>query len=305
MSALLFLLGGCASKNYDYILKDNTILSYKKIDSYIYPQDKFYCGPSSLATVLKKEGIWFDYSKLVSTTFTPALKGTLQPQMKASLRSYGLIPYETCKDLSCLLKEISINNSQIIVLLNLGLKLHPVWHYSVLLGYDKKEKKVFLSAPDGSETWMSFEEFERFYNAGGSWSVVALKKDKIPVSSGENEILMAILDMYEIGQKEIARGAAVTYISKYPSSYKAMVLLSNIYLDMQEYKSAIFVYKEILKIKPDEASILNNLAIALSGDGKHEEAKKYALKAISLGGKFANRYKSTLDKIESAIKEDR
>lgn len=298
------LFAGCAPKNYDYISSDSSISTSKRIELHIYPQDSYYCGPSSLATVFKKEQIVFNYDDLSQHTFTPGLKGTLQPQMKAAARKYGLIPYETGKSLKDILLELS-NDTSVIVLFNLGLKTVPVWHYSVVTGYDKAEKKVFLSAPNGSETWMSFEEFETFFERGGSWAISLIKPPKLPKTSSENNIIAAILDMYEINQKEVAKQAAVSHLSNNPASYQTMVLLANIYLKEDDYRSAAFMYNEILKIKPKEPSILNNLAAALLKQKKYDEAKKYAIEAVKIGGKFAQNYQNTLDEIEKAIKEQK
>lgn len=222
--------------------------------------------------------------------------------MKAAARQYGLIPYETGKMLKDILKEVS-NDTSVIVLFNLGLKLVPVWHYSVVTGYDKVEQKVFLSAPNGSETWMSFEEFETFFERGGSWAISLIKPPKIPLTSSEDSVLNAILDMYEVGQKDIAKQAVVAYLSKNKNSYGAMIVLGNIYLKDEDYKSASFMYNEILKLKPNEPSILNNFAIALLGQNKYAQAKKYVEEAVKIGGKFAQSYKNTLEKIEKAIRK--
>ncbi len=276
----------------------------KRAKPHIYPQDSYHCGPSSLATVFEKERIAFDYSDLLKHTFTPGLKGTLQPQMKATARKYGLIPYETGKSLKDILLELS-NDTSVIVLFNLGLKTLPVWHYSVVTGYDKIEKKVFLSAPNGLETWMSFEEFETFFERGGKWGISLIKPPKLPQTSTESDIIAAILDMYEIDQKEIAKQAAVAHLSNNPSSYAAMVLVANIYLKEDDYRSAAFMYNEILKIMPDEPSVLNNLATSLLKQKKYDEAKKYALKAVKIGGKFVQNYQNTLSEIEKAIKEQK
>jgi len=108
----------------------------------------------------------FIYDEVAEQTLTPKLKGSLQLHMKATARQYGLIPYEINKNLKSVLRELS-NDTPVIVLFNLGLKVVPVWHYSVATGFNKNEKKIFLSAPKGDETWMTFEEFETFFERGG------------------------------------------------------------------------------------------------------------------------------------------
>lgn len=253
---------------------------------------------------MEYEKISFYYDDLVKKTFTPKLKGTLKPELKAALRSYGLIPYELNGDLSSIVSELS-NNTPIIVLFNLGLESIPTWHYAVLTGYDTKSQKIFMSAPNGSETWMSFEEFERFFEKGGKWAIAPLKPPKTPNNSGEKQVLVAIDDMYEIGKQDEAKAAAIGWLSKHPKSLLAITALGNIYLANKDYRNAASTYKEALLINEKDPIILNNLALALLYQNKATEAKKYAKKAVDIGGIFLQKYKNTLLEIEQAIKENK
>jgi tetratricopeptide (TPR) repeat protein len=301
---LALLFAGCAPKNYDYLTTDKSIAQSKRLPLKLYPQETYYCGPSALAVLLSNSNIQFNYDEMANNTFTPKLKGTLQPQMKATLRKYGLIPYEIDKNIKSVLSELS-NDTPVLILFNLGLNMIPVWHYSVATGFDMKERKIFLSAPKGDETWMGFEEFETFFERGGKWAIVGLKPPLIPSSASEREIIGAILDMYDIGAKDVARHASMGYVSKNPTSYLGVVTLANMYFLDEEFKSASFTYKEALDIKPKDPIILNNLAISLSKQNKLEEAKKYALEAVSIGGVFIEKYKNTLMEIENTLKEQK
>jgi tetratricopeptide (TPR) repeat protein len=224
--------------------------------------------------------------------------------MKATARRYGLVPYEINKNLKSVLRELS-NDTPVIVLFNLGLKLVPAWHYSVVTGFDKTDKKIFLSAPKGDETWMTFEEFETFFERGGSWAIVALKPPSLPVSADEKEVIGAILDMYDTGAKDIARHASVSYISKNPSSYLGIATLANIYFLDGDFKSASFMYEQALALKPKDPIMLNNFAESLLKQNRLLEAKKYALEAVSIGGTFLQNYKNTLQEIETMLKDEK
>lgn len=296
------LFAGCVPKNYDYLQKYD-LPQTNRIVLNIYPQEEYYCAPSSIATILEYEKITFNYNDLVKKTFTPKLKGTLQPELKATFRSHGLIPYELDGELKSILTELS--NTPVIVLFNLGLDGLPKWHYSVLTGYDMGSKKIFMSAPNGSETWMSFEEFERFFEKGGKWAIAPIKPPKLPNSSGEKEVLSAIADMYEVGKKEEAKSAATAWLSKNPNSILAITALGNMYFEDGDYRNATSIYKEALLINEKDPIILNNIAIALLRQNRAKEAKKYAKKAVAIGGIFLQKYQNTLFEIEQAIKENK
>ncbi len=302
MCALLLLFAGCAQKNYDFISKNPNIKESKKIPLTLFKQSDYHCGPSAIATILSNQNVEYSYDDIVHKTFTPQLKGTLQSEMKAVLRSYGVIPYEIKGGIGALLTEVS-NDAPAIVLLNLGLKTLPVWHYAVITGFDKKEQKIYLSSPEGKETWMYFDEFESFFDRSGGWAIAALKPPLLPVSADENSILNAILDMYDVGEKESAKQAAVAYLSKKPSSYFGIITLANIYFSENDFKSAAFMYKEALKSNQKDAAMLNNLALCLLRQNRPKEALVYAKEAVQIGGKFLKKYQNTLLEIEEALKE--
>jgi len=239
---------------------------------------------------------------MAELSFTPKLKGTLQPQMKATARHYGLIPYEIKKSLKSVLNEIS-NDTPVLVLFNLGLQLYPVWHYSVVTGFDKMGQKIFISAPKGDETWMTFDEFDTFFERGGSWAVVMLKPPSLPVSADETEVIKAILDMYDIGAKELAKQAAISYKSNNPLSFLGVVTLANICFLEADFENASFLYKQALELKPQDPVVLNNLAGSLLGQNKPLEARKYAVEALNIGGVFAEQYKNTLDEIDIKLQK--
>lgn len=298
----LLLFTGCASKNYDYLSADKSIVESKKLQLTIYPQEAYFCGPASLATLLTQQKIEFVYSDVVGKTFTPELMGSLQVEMKATARRYGLIPYELNPNLASVLSEVS-NNTPVLVLFNLGLPSLPVWHYSVVTGFDKGEKKVFLSAPKGDQTWMSFDDFEMFSQRAGNWAIVALKPPLLPVASSEKEMVRAIVDMYEVGYKDQAKFTAINYVEQHPLSFLGTVMLANIYLDMREYLGSTAMFKRALELKPNDPVVLNNLAQSLLRENKLQEAKKYALLAVDIGGVFLVEYQKTLEEIKRKLQE--
>lgn len=307
MKSLLFcvallLFAGCSSKNYDYLSIDKSIVESKRLSLTIYPQEAYFCGPASLATLLTYQGVEFAYGDVVGTTFTPELLGSLQMEMKATARRYGLIPYTLNEGLAPVLSEIS-NNTPVLVLFNLGLTPLPAWHYAVVTGFDKAEKKVFLSAPKGDQTWMSFDDFEMFSKRGGSWAIVALKPPQLPIASNEAQMIRSITDMYDVGYKEQAKLAAINYVSTYPASSLGSVILANMYMEMQDYQSATAEYKRSIILKPHDPVLLNNLAQSLLRENKLQEAKQYALEAIDIGGVFLVEYQKTLEEIKRKLQE--
>ena len=268
----------------------------------MYPQEDYFCGPSSMATLLSDQHVEFVYNDVIGSTFTPELKGTLQIEMKATARRYGLIPYEINPNLASVLSEVSMNRP-VLVLFNLGLTSLPVWHYSVVTGFNKDSKEIFLTAPKNSQTWMHFDEFEKFFERGGSWAIVALKPPLLPVASSEKAMIVAIADMAEVGHKDQAKQTAVNYVKQHPLSFLGSMMLANINYEMQDYLGATAEYKHALTLQPNNPVVLNNLAQSLLKENKLNEAQSYALAAVSAGGVFLVEHKITLEAINKKLQE--
>ena len=293
---------GCASKNYDYLSSDKSIVDSKKLSLTLYPQEDYFCGPSSMATLLAHQQIEFVYADVIGSTFTPQLKGSLQVEMKATARHYGLIPYEINPNIAAVLGEVS-NNRPVLVLFNLGLESLPVWHYSVVTGFNKASKEIFLSGTKNNQTWMTFDEFERFFNRGGSWAIVALKPPLLPVASSEKEIIIAIADMAQVGYKDQAKQTATNYVKQHPLSFLGSIMLANINYNMQDYLNATAEYKRALVLKPNDPVVMNNLAQSLLKENKLNEAKLYALEAVKAGGVFLVEHQATLEAINRKLQQ--
>ena len=298
----LLFFTGCVSKNYDYLSSDKSILESKRLSLAVYPQEEYFCGPSSMATLLTNQQIEFVYGDVVRSTFTPELKGSLQVEMKATARHYGLIPYEINPNIAAVLSEVS-NNRPVLVLFNLGLDSIPVWHYSVVTGFNKASKEIFLTGSKNNQTWMTFDEFERFFERGGSWAIVALKPPLLPIASSEEEMIKAISDMAEVGYKEQARQVAMSYVKQHPLSYLGSMMLANVHYEMKDYLNATAEYKRTLVLKPNDPVVLNNLAQSLLKENKLNEAKISALAAVNAGGIFLVQHQATLEEINRKLRE--
>src|SRR5258706_3383102 len=147
---LASLLAGCslvAPQTYELkeTLKEKSIDIPQRIelaDVPFFPQVDYYCGPSSLAMVLSAAGEAVTPDALVDQVFLPGRKGSLQVEMLAAARRHGMVAYEVEPRVTDLLRELAAGTPA-IVLENYGpFSWFPVWHYSVVVGYDLPELEV-------------------------------------------------------------------------------------------------------------------------------------------------------------------
>ena len=128
-----------------------------------FPQIDYYCGPSSLAMVLQAAGVDVKPEALVDQVFLPGRKGSLQVEMLAAARRDGLIAYEIEPRVTDLLRELAAGTPA-IVLENYGpFSWFPVWHYSVVVGYDLPELQVIRRSGTRARITTPLTIFEKIW----------------------------------------------------------------------------------------------------------------------------------------------
>src|ERR1700750_3150622 len=80
-----------------------------------YPQDDYYCGPSSLAMAVSAAGVPVTPEELVDQVYLPGRKGSLQVEMLAAARRRGLIAYELAPKVADLLAELAAGTPAIVL----------------------------------------------------------------------------------------------------------------------------------------------------------------------------------------------
>lgn len=150
-----FLLYGCAPGT--GIIKENTRQRSAefapKPDFYInnvpfFPQERYYCGPASLASVINFYGISVSEEEIAKQVYNPKLNGALSMDMLNYARAKGLDAAYYKGSMEDIKKEISLGRP-LIIFLDLGYSFYPVRHYIVAVGYD--DKTDYLIAHSGAE----------------------------------------------------------------------------------------------------------------------------------------------------------
>lgn len=289
------LSAGCAAKtslNWDRAAKENFGAA---LTVPFFPQTKYNCGPASLAMVLNDSGVKVTPDKLTPAVYTPSKKGSLQPDMLSGARRYGRIPYiiKTSDELFDMLKH----KKPVLVFMNLGLSIHPVWHYAVVTGYFPSENLIIMHSGIRENEPVKAATFEKMWARSGYWGFVLLKAGEIP----ENADPLRLLDSVSAYEAQGHKDAILTYdaaVSKWPDSQEAMFAYANALYGEGDYAGAIFWLLRITTLNPENADAWNNLANVLNETGNKEDAVKAAEKAVSIGGRNLEQYQETLKSIK-------
>ncbi|CAM4146400.1 PA2778 family cysteine peptidase [Shewanella livingstonensis] len=249
-----------------------------------YPQEDYFCGPTTLAEVFNFYGISKTPQQIAPALFIPDLQGSLQIEMVAAARQQGLLAYAEPGNLTQLLSLVS-EDIPVIILQNLSTSWYPMWHYAVVTGYDLDHQQVVLHSGTDKNRIAELKVFERTWLRGQYWLLAAVPVDKVSSHFDRFIYTSAAQDLLSIGQSTPGVNALKNATRQWPDYWLSYFLLGNYYLAIDNAKAA-FWYQQGLsytaKQAEQQAAYLNNYAYSLSVAGCKLRAIETIDKALKL-----------------------
>jgi len=264
-----------------------------------FPQEDYQCGPAALATALVHRGARVTPEDLVSQVWLPERKGSLQVEMLAAARRYGMVSFPLAQRFPDLLRELAAGNP-VIVLQNLGIWPFQRWHYAVAIGYDLEGGDLVLRSGEKRRQVLPLAVHELAWKRGGYWAMVVTPPGRIPATAAEETWLAAVAALERVDARG-ARTAYATLLERWPASVPAAIGLGNAHYKLGDLKLAESTLRAALARDPESVVVLNNLAQTLSDQGRHEEALPTIERAVAAGGPFAAAARETRELILSRI----
>lgn len=288
---LIFVLSGCSAIiPQTEALRDNfpsKLPKHIELDKVpFFPQEDYQCGPAALATILVNAGIKVTPDELVGQVYLPARQGSLQIEMLAAARRYGMVSYQLAPQFKDLLREVAAGNP-VIVLQDYGVWPIPVWHYAVIVGYDYQNGELLLRSGKKPRLKIPFAILEYTWKESEYWAMVVVPPDRIPETANEFDYLIAVAALENLGNTRAAKQAYTTFLGRWPDNLTGTIGLANVLYATGELHEAELALRGALKKNPESVALLNNLAQTLSDQGKNDEALKLIEQASALGGKLA------------------
>jgi hypothetical protein len=271
-----------------------------------FPQEEYQCGPAALATVLAHSGVPVTPEPLVSQVFLPARQGSLQLEMLAAPRRYGRVSMKIAPRYSDLLREVAAGNP-VVVLQDVGpmSPMFPQWHYAVVNGFDYPSGTLYLRSGTRARQEMPFTAFEREWMKSGYWAMVVAPPDRIPVTATEDTWLAAVLAMARSGGTDAVTKAYGAALKRWRDNLPAAIGLANEHHARGAFAEAVAVLRSAQRRHPQSVIVINNLAQALSDQGRHAEALAQIEKAEDRQGPFAAEVRSTRQLILQRIAQQK
>lgn len=251
-----------------------------------FPQDDYQCGPAALATTLVHFGVKITPEDLVKQVYLPARQGSLQVEMLAAPRRYGMVSYRLAPRFEDLLREVAAG-TPVIVLQDYGVWPVSIWHYAVVAGYDYPKGELVLRSGERQRLSMPFAVLEYTWKESDYWAMVVVPPDRVPATATESDTLAAIAAMERLGNPRAAIMAYATFLRRWPDNLAAAIGLANGHYALGEFRETEMILRRQIERRPDSVVVLNNLAQTLSDQGRNEEAMATIERAAALEGPFA------------------
>lgn len=250
-----------------------------------YAQRDYECGPAALAMSLESAGAKASLEDLIRQVYIPGRQGSLQVEMLAAPRRYGLVSYALAPRFEDVLREVAAG-TPVIVLQNYGVWPVDVWHYAVVAGYDGVEGEVILRSGEKERLTMPFAVFEYLWKSGDHWSMVAVPPRRVPITASEARYLEALVATERVAKTEAAAPGYAAAVERWPDSVTARIGLANVYHGRGKLALAVMHLREAQRRDPDSVAVLNNLAQTLSDQGHQQEALALIDRALTFDSPF-------------------
>ncbi len=242
-------------------------------------QAEDHCGPTSLASLLSWAGRPETPEALAGLVYLPGRGGTLPIDLSREIRARGLLAYRVRPDLRALLREVAAG-APALVLENRGLRWAPVWHYSVLTGYDLGESAAVLHAGEAVAEAASLATFARTWARGGAFALLALPAGRLPAGDDPDGILSALSDLEETGQAAVATLGYEAFLARWPEDWRGAFGWGNALYASGDRAGAEEALRRAHGTAPERPEPLNNLAWLAAEDGRTDEARALASLAV-------------------------
>ena len=247
-------------------------------DTPFFPQRDYQCGPAALATVLVASGVDVTADALVGRVYLPGRKGSLQPELLATSRSFDRLPYVLERALPALLSEVAAGHP-VLVLQNYGLESVPWWHYAVVIGFDATQDRIVLRSGTEERLEMSARRFMGTWERADRWAIAVLQPDDLPASVQRERYLEAASGLEATRRFDAAARAYGAALQRWPEDTTALLGIGNVKYAGGDLPGAEIAYREVLRIDAAHAVARNNLAQTLLDRGEPHAALEEITKA--------------------------
>ena len=256
----LLLVTACATL--DTTIPESWAPRVELTETPFHAQLEHHCGPAALATVLEAAGASPSYEALVDRIYVPGLEGSLQVELLATTRHYHRIPFRVPGELEAVLAEV-VAGRPVLILQNLGLPSRPIWHYAVVIGYDRDRGEILMRSGEERVQVTRLRPWMRQWDWASRWAMVVLRPGELPVHREFPPIVRALADFDDHGSGHLRLQAWLAVADYWPLEALAWMGVGNAHYSLGALAEAARNFETALQLQPDHWPARLNLAVVL------------------------------------------
>ncbi len=297
--ALLFLVGlllsGCATTPPLSEGTRSAIPARQLVDEVPFQGQRDYqCGPATLAMVLEHGGRTASVDELIPQVFLPGREGSVQPEMLATVRRHGLIPFVIPGRVDAVLQEVAADRP-VVVLQNLSLPWWPMWHYALVIGYDLDDEGLVLHSGETPRMAVSIGRFDATWARSNRWAFVALPPGELPASGVNRETAEAISAFESVQGAQTSLPAWQALAGREPKLALVQFGLGNALAATGKAREAARAFRRAVEVDPEFAAAWLNLGLMLRSLERMGEANDALNRAAEIPGPLQERAQRRLE----------
>ena len=222
-----------------------------------FAQQDLQCGPAALASLLTSSGEPTTPESLTPDLSIPARQGSLQVALVAQARARLRVPLVLEPSETALIEALRAGQP-VLMLLNLGVRSVPTWHYAVLTGFDPAQGYTLNAGKSEPERY-SRRQLLRRWDWAGRWAMTLHAPAEPPPYASAAQWIAAAAPM-ERAQPALAEQAYRAATAQWPDAGLAWAALGARQFAAGALASAQQSLREAARLAPQDAAIANNLA---------------------------------------------
>jgi len=180
------------------------------------------------------------------------------------LLAYPLIP-----KVETVLREVAAGNP-VLVFQNLSFSFYPVWHYAVVIGFDRERNLLLLHSGRTRRMEMSLFTFERTWARGQYWAMVALPPSRLPVTAQASAYAVSAAALERVDPRA-AQSAYAAALQAWPDDRALLLGAGNAAYALGQRERAAKAYRAAVGRHDDFSEAWKDLAQGLRESGPNAE----------------------------------
>ena len=223
----------------------------------VFAQEELQCGPAALASVLSASGVPSTPEALTPDLFIPARKGSLQVELAAQARLRERVPLMLQTSEQALVAALREGQPP-LVLLNLGVRSYPIWHYAALTGYDPVEGYTLNNGKAKPQT-VARGTFLRQWQWADRWALTLHKASEPPAYADAAQWIAAAAPLQRSHPPTVEQAYRAA-VQRWPDNGLAWAALGEARLVAGDLRESVTSLRKAAALAPSDAAISNNLA---------------------------------------------